>query len=252
LATRVTPDNRTTKVVVLLKEDSTEFGKQIIRRAERIAREELPPGYRLKIAGTLASNAALTDVMVRGKILSMLQIAAITIVVASLLFRSWICGLLVSVPLAFAVVIDIGVMGLFRLPLDISAAIVLGMAVGVGADYAVYFLSRIREEYDVRDPFASILARAMVTSGEATIFVSTAVAAGYSVLCISRFRIFVQLGSLVGLAMITASLATLVAIPALVTILSQTRFAGAIIGPASTSPRSTSSGPPKAAANATR
>jgi len=230
LATRVTPDNRIAKVVVMLHEDSTSYGEQIIARAREIATEQLPPGYKLQVAGSLASNAALTETMVRGKILNILQIGTITIVVAAIILRSVLGGLLVAVPLAIAVLINFGVMGALDVRLDIATAAVTAMAVGIGADYAVYFLFRIREEYIIDGEFEAALSRSLTTSGKAVLFVSTAVALGYAVLCLSGFRLFVQLGALVGLAMVTSSLATLIVLPALLTLISKTSWMHAVLG----------------------
>jgi predicted RND superfamily exporter protein len=173
--------------------------------------------------------------MVRGKIINVLQIAAITIVVAGIVLRSVLGGLLVAVPLAIAVMINFGVMGLFGVRLDIATAAVTAMAVGIGADYAVYFLCRIREEFGICANFEDALTRALATSGKAVLFVSTAVALGYSVLCISGFRLFVQLGSLVGLAMVTSSLATLLVLPAILTLVSDTPWVYRILGTATLS-----------------
>ncbi|MDZ4830867.1 MAG: MMPL family transporter [Phycisphaerae bacterium] len=230
LASRLTPDNRTAKIVVMLHEDSTGYGEAIIASAKQIAAEELPANYRMHVAGTLASNAALTETMVKGKILNVLQIAAITIVVAAVIMRSVLGGLLVAIPLAIAVLINFGVMGALNIRLDIATAAVTAMAVGIGADYAVYFLFRTREEYGMDGNLEAALARSIATSGKAIIFVSSAVALGYAVLCFSGFRVFVQLGALVGLAMITSSLATLLAIPAMLTIISRTHLIHTVLG----------------------
>jgi predicted RND superfamily exporter protein len=168
--------------------------------------------------------------MVKGKILNVLQIGAITIIVATIILRSWLAALLVAVPLAIAVLINFGVMGALDIRLDIATAAVTTMAVGIGADYGVYFLFRVREEYAADGDFAAALSRSLATSGRAVLFVSTAVGVGYSVLCLSGFRLFVQLGALVGLAMVTSSLATLLVIPALLTLISGTHWMGSVLG----------------------
>lgn len=217
LGTRITADYRTAKVVAMIREDSTSLGERIIAEARTIAREEFPEDFSLGVAGSLASNAALTEVMVKGKALNVLQIGAITILVSSLIFRSIIAGVLVAIPLAIAVLVNLGVMGLLGIRMDISTSTVTAMAVGIGADYAVYFLFRLREEFRTIGNYELALTNAMTTSGKAVLFVSSAIGLGYSVLCLSSFRLFVQLGSLVGLAMVSSSLTTLLILPALVT-----------------------------------
>jgi uncharacterized protein len=224
LSTLVTVDNRMAKLVVLLRDDSTRYGARMIARARAILAEELPPGFDYQISGTLASNGALTDAMVEGKLANILQIAAITIVVASLLLRSFLAGLLVAIPLALAVAINFAVMGAIGIPLDIMTSVVAAMAVGIGADYAVYFLFRLREECAGERDFDAAMSRTLRTSGKAIVFVSTAIAAGYATLCFSGFKIHVLLGGLVSLAMVTSSLATLVVLSALSSLIAGSRL----------------------------
>lgn len=229
LFTKLSPDNRIAKITVLLKDDSTKYGEETIARVYQIATEELPPSFHLEIAGTLASNAALTQTMVHGKILNVAQVAAITTIVASVILRSILGGLLVAAPLAIAVLINFGVMGALGIPLDISTAVISALAVGIGADYAVYFLFRVREEYGLDRDLQQAMLRSMNTSGKAIFYVSSAVGLGYAVLCISGFRIFVQLGAFVALSMATSSLTTLLVVPSLLTLMARSNLIHGIL-----------------------
>lgn len=231
LGPQLTVDNRIAKVVVMTHDDSTRYGEELIGDAYRIAAEELPPGYRVRAAGTLASNAALTDRMVTGKMSSVAQIALITMIVASLILRSVLGGVIVAAPLVLAVLFNLGIMGALGIPMDVSTAVIIAMAVGIGADYAVYFLFRLREEYADDHNYSAAIQRTMHSSGKAILYVSSAVGLGYAVLCFSGFRIFVQLGSLVGLAMFTSSVGTLSVVPAILTLLNEAGWTERVLGP---------------------
>jgi uncharacterized protein len=216
LDTIIDPTHRIAKVYFLVHEDSTRYGQEFIAKAQAIVRETFPAGYTVKYSGTLASNAAATEVMVEGKLQNILQIALITIVVSSLLLRSIIGGLLVAAPLALAVAVNFGVMGAFGVPLDTMTAAISAMAVGIGADYAMYFLFRTREELADGSALMPALRRALLTSGKAILFVSSAIAAGYVTLCLSGFAFHVQLGALVALAMVVSSASALILLPAVI------------------------------------
>jgi predicted RND superfamily exporter protein len=114
-----------------------------------------------------------------------------------------------------AVTINFGLMGALDIPLDMATATISAMAVGIGADYAVYFLSRVREELGRSGDLDRALATTYETSGKAVVFVSSAVALGYSTLCLSGFAAHVRLGGLVAVAMVSSALATLTILPAL-------------------------------------
>jgi predicted RND superfamily exporter protein len=197
-------------------EDSTRYGQQLIGIADDWVRRTFPPGYSVRYTGTLASTAAVTEVMVHGKLRNIGQIAAITIVIAALLLRSLVGGLLVALPLAITVLVNFGVMGAFGIPLDTLTSAISAMAVGIGADYAIYLLFRIREELGHGGDLALALRRALMTSGKAILFVSSAIACGYATLCFSGFAFHRHLGALVALAMMVSSLSALVLLPAIV------------------------------------
>lgn len=216
LDTVLDPSHRIAKVRMLVHDDSTRGGLALLATAQELVRRTFPEGYTVRYTGTLASTAAATEVMVEGKIRNILQIAIITVVIATLLLRSTVGGLLVAVPLALAVAVNFGVMGLLGIPLDTMTSAISAMAVGIGADYAMYFLFRTREELAVGDGLEPALNRALMTSGKAVLFVSSAIAFGYATLCLSGFAVHIQLGSLVALAMLVSSASALLLLPSIV------------------------------------
>ena len=211
----IDPSHRICALRVYLKQDSTRFANELIARLRERLDEMLPPGIRVEITGSLASSEAINEVMVHGKVLNIVQVTAIILVIASIAFRSVIGGLLVAIPLALAVLTNFAAMGVFGIPLDIGTSTISAMAVGIGADYAVYFLFRLREELAQGASWPQAVERSLETSGKAILFVSSAIAAGYLTLCFSGFGYHIWLGTLVALAMAVSSAASLTVLPAL-------------------------------------
>jgi predicted RND superfamily exporter protein len=209
------PMHRAAKIRLLVHEDSTRYGEQIIALASELVSKTFPPGYRVRYTGTVASTAAVTEVMVKGKLWNIAQIITIAFVVSALCLRSWVGGSLVVVPLLMSVLVNFGVMGLLDIPLDTGTAVVSAMAVGIGADYAIYLLFRAREELASGGTLDEALTRTVLSSGKAIIFVSSAIALGYATLCLSGFAFHEQLGGLVALAMVVSSLTAVVLLPAI-------------------------------------
>ena len=168
------------------------------------------------MGGSVAEETALAEVMVRSKLLNMLQIGAILLVIAPVTFRSLVAGLLVVVPLVLAVLANFGLMGFTGIPLNISNSLTSAMVVGVGADYAIYLIFRLREELARTADQAEAVRTALRTAGKATLFVASAVAGGYAVLLFSfGFYQHVWMAILIGAAMIVSCFATLTVVPAL-------------------------------------
>jgi len=228
----IDPSHRTCVLRAYLKQDSTRFGNDLIARLRSRLAAGVPPGIRVEITGSLASSEAINQVMVEGKLLNIAQVGVIILIVASAALRSLVAGILVTIPLALAVATNFAVMGLTGIPLDIGTATISAIAVGIGADYAVYFLFRLREEFASAATLGEAVERTLDTSGKAILFVSSAIAAGYLTLCLSGFRYHIRLGTLVALAMVVSSAASLTVLPALVSKL-RPRFVSAARPPIS-------------------
>jgi predicted RND superfamily exporter protein len=225
LDTLITPAHDKAKVRFLTHEDSTRYGDRLIGIVRDTVRTSFPDGYRVRFSGSLASVSAATEVMVEGKARNIAQIALIIVVVSAILLRSLVGGLLVATPLVLTVAVNFGLMGAVGLPLDTNTSTIAALAVGIGADYAIYFLFRLREEIAREPVFAVALRRALATSGKAVLFVSSAIAVGYLTLCLSGFSHYVRMGVLIAAAMMVSATSALVLLPALVEVL-RPRFLG--------------------------
>src|SRR5262249_35150413 len=105
LNSQIDPDHRSAAIRIFLRNDSTEYAEEIIARVQRYVTDRFPRDYTVQYSGITASTAALTEVMVRGKLLNMLQVAGIIVLVAGIVLRSVLGGLLVAAPLAMAVLV---------------------------------------------------------------------------------------------------------------------------------------------------
>jgi uncharacterized protein len=169
-----------------------------------------------RVGGGVTNAIALNETMVRGKTINLVQISLLVLVITSLLLRSLVGGLLVLLPLATAALVNLGLMGWTGIPLSMGTAAISAMAVGIGADYAVYFIFRVREEFQRVGDLRQATATALTTSGKAIAYVASAVAGGYLCLALSLFKVHVLLGLLVALTMVVSSAATVALLPAVI------------------------------------
>ncbi|HEU5075519.1 MAG TPA: MMPL family transporter, partial [Polyangiaceae bacterium] len=120
-----------------------------------------------KIGGGVTNAIALNETMVRGKTWNLIQISALVVVITSVLLRSLVGGFLVLLPLATSALINLGLMGSTGIMLSMATSAISAMAVGIGADYAVYFLFRVREEFQRTGDLRQATSIALSTSGKA-------------------------------------------------------------------------------------
>jgi outer membrane lipoprotein-sorting protein len=208
---------RHASITAFLKNDSSLYIHDLISRVENFVDEHKVPGVKIYYGGSVPQSSALADELVSGKLRNVLQIGLVVTIVSALVFRSIIAGLLVIAPLIITVLVNFGVMGLTGIPLNTPNAISSVMAIGIGADYAIYLLYRIMEEYAVYGNLSSAIESAMKSAGKATLFVGSAIAGGYSVLMFSfGFYIHIWFGILIVLSMLVSMLTSLYLVPSLV------------------------------------
>jgi predicted RND superfamily exporter protein len=208
---------RTANAWIFLKTDSSAEVEALIARVRAFAADRFGPDIRLGIGGNLPQQAALNEVIARGKILNIVQIAGVILLVTSAVFRSVAAGALVLVPLLAAVLVNFGLMGATGIRLNIATAIISAMAVGIGADYAIYLIYRIREELARGVEETTAVRTALTTAGKAILFVASAVAGGYGVLLFSwGFYIHIWFAILIATAMLVSSFGALTILPSLI------------------------------------
>jgi predicted RND superfamily exporter protein len=207
-------------ITAYMREESSAYLVDLHRRLMAFVATTFPPSVRVSVGGTVMQPVALNEVIVESKLLNILQISACVFVISALLFRSVIAGFLVLVPLVAAVASIFGIMGITNIPLQMATATVSALAVGIGADYAIYFLYRLRDSYRESKEIAVAMRGAFASAGKAVMFVATAVAGGYAVLIASwGFYIHIWLGALIAMAMVVSAAAALTVMPALAVLL---------------------------------
>ncbi len=217
-----------------LKSDSTALAEELIAvvDAQRATFERL--GLTVGVAGSSPVTVALNRTMVDGKLQNMVQIGAIIFVASAVVLRSLLGACLVLIPLGLAVLVNFAVMGFGGVTLGIGTAAISAMAVGMGADYAIYFLFRLREEYREAGGFGegavdAALRATITTSGKAICYVAVAISAGYLTLPFSGYYLHME-GILVPIAMATSALGALIILPLLIAGLQPSFIVGARVG----------------------
>lgn len=203
-----------------VKTDEAEYGRRLLGALQQFATSRfdgLPVRPRVA-GGAVGVQTALNEVVVKQKLMSILQVAAIIFMLSALALRSPVGGLLVITPLLIAVSISLGVMGFTGTWLSVGTATVNAMAASIGADFAIYLLYRIREEIRAGLDVAEALGQSLRTAGSAICFVAAAVVLGYLVLSLSGFRLWIHLGVLTALMIIVSALAALTIVPSIVMI----------------------------------
>ena len=150
---------------------------------------------------------------------------ACVLLLTGLMFRSVTAGLLCTLTVGVAVLVNYAIMGLGGISLGIGTSMFASIAIGAGVNFPIHILDRLRVELRApeADP-AAVYARTLAFTGRALFFTAFVVAAGFLLLCVSEFRTLVRFGLLVGIGMVASFLASVTLLPAAIAVL-RPRFA---------------------------
>ena len=208
------------KITVLLKTGSNAVVEKLVKALDVKSKVLFPSDIKISFGGDVAQTIALTETMVKGKLLNILVVSAVIVLVSSIVFRSLLAGIIILLPLLASVLAVFGVMGAFSIPLNIPNSLIAAMAVGLGSDYAIYLMYRIREYARQGIDVQTAIQKAIVSAGQASLFVATAVAGGYAVLALSYdYMVHVWLSMFIVIAMLVSVFASLYLVPLSVLIL---------------------------------
>jgi len=93
-------------------------------------------------------------------------------------YESLHAGWLMVLPMLYATILTYGYMGFMNIGISVNTIPVIAVGVGVGIDYAVYIMDRIREEYEETHDLRESVLRALSTTGLAVGFTAATLIAG--------------------------------------------------------------------------
>lgn len=196
----------------LRNHNTTKTGK-IIQAAEKYASAHFPEGYTLKATGSGEMEYTMTDMIVSSQAISLVLSLLSVFIIIAISFKSGWAGILGAIPLAFTIILNYMMMGFTHINLDLITSIIASVAVGVGIDYTIHFLTTYREERSKTDDIVLVTKETFRKSGHGIITNALAVGLGFLVLCLSKFVILRYLGVLVAIVMFVSAFLAMTIIP---------------------------------------
>jgi len=176
----------------------------------------MPEGVDVHVTGAiLIANRALDNIV--GDTFTSLATAFVVIsLLMTLLFRSVKIGTLAMIPNLLPLVITLGVMGYLGITIRTSMVLIFALSLGVAVDDTIHILARYRQELEVDGDIAAALRRSVATTGQAIVFASTLLVAGFAIFLSSSFFGLFQFGFLGAVALTAALLADLFLTPVMI------------------------------------
>ena len=200
-----------TQITLQLNREDAEILTPLRRDIEAFWDYHPPEDWRFSIGGGTTLALVLSELVTKSQYYSLVGALLIVWVIVSIMFRSPVAGLIGMIPVAYALLGIFSFMALFGFRLDIITSLLASLAIGIGVDYAIHYMNAYKRCVTSGDP--NPLNKVYRTTGSAIFFNALSVAVGFLGLLISRFIPIQQLGILFAVAMVCASLASLIVLP---------------------------------------
>ena len=213
-------DYRQANIRAMLKSDHSPILKKVLERAKELGKKHFGPlpGIKYKMAGNANVSYSFINAIIDSQINSLFISLFVVFVLTSLMFKSPVAGIYNALPIAAAIALNFGIMGVLDIPLEFSTAIISAIAIGIGIDYAIHFLAKYKMEAEISNDEVELNKLTMQTSGRAIFSNAVVVISGFLVLFFSKFPPMIKMGALIGLNMFTCFLASVTLLPALINV----------------------------------
>ncbi len=170
----------------------------------------------IKQSGLLPIYRKIHTNLLKSQIQSFLLALVIVTILVSLQLGSPVAGILSTLPILLVVALNFGLMGFLDIPLDNATMMIASIAIGIGIDYSIHFVSRFRRELFNSENETAALERTLGTTGRAILLNATTVGLGFLALIFAALIPIRRFGWMIALTMGTSALFAITFLPALI------------------------------------
>jgi len=143
------------------------------------------------------------------------MVMALAFVLVMAYYQSLHAGWLMVLPMLFATTLTYAYMGWQNIGVSVNTVPVIAVGVGVGIDYAVYFMDRIREEFAATRDMREAAIKAFSTTGYAVSFTALTLIAGVVMwIFLSDLRFQSDAAVLLSFMLVVNAIAAMLIVPA--------------------------------------
>jgi hypothetical protein len=169
--------------------------------------------------GSMGILAAINDEVERSHVANISLIFFVIFVLHSITYQSVPSGGIILLQIATATMLSLAYMAVRGIGLNINTLPVQSVGVGIGVDYAIYIVDRIRQECVDTQDIDEAVRRAVRTTGMAVSFTATTITGGIVLWVFSDLRFQAEMAYLLVILMILNMLGAITVVPAFYSIL---------------------------------
>jgi uncharacterized protein len=175
----------------------------------------------VRITGASHLYSVANVLLIKGTFTSIYICLVVVFVLLLLVLRDFWMSVIALVPIFITLLINFGILGYFKIPLNAGTAMVSSVAIGIGVDYSIHFITWFRNELRKDGNIQLALERSIMHKGRAILYNMFVIVGGFMVMVISRFIPLIQFGTLTSLCMVTTAFGALAVVPAIIRLLAK-------------------------------
>ncbi|NLF16602.1 MAG: MMPL family transporter [Lentisphaerae bacterium] len=227
----VTPDHQTTSLWLQLRSgDNVDMAAVVEAVDETIAATPPPVPLRHDWFGLTYINVVWQEKMVWGMLGSFLGSFLVVFLMMTILFRSALWGILCMVPLTITIAFLYGALGLVGKDYDMPVAVLSALALGLAVDFAIHFLEHTRMMRERHGTWSAAAGPVFGEPARAIMRNVVVIAVGFLPLLAAPLVPYKTVGVFLAAIMAFSGIATLLILPALVTVFESRLFPAAAPG----------------------
>ena len=176
------------------------------------------PGLEVNVSGDVLTSYYGLKAFTQSMVVSLPLAVILTLLLASLLLRSFRYALISVIPIAFVVTGVYAFMAVAGYTVNVVTATIAAIAVGVGIDFSTHFTARYREELLIAAGPLEAVRRAGEGTGGALVLSALTSILGFAVMALAPNPIFATFGRLTSVMIGLALVVSLVVLPSMLVI----------------------------------
>ncbi len=164
--------------------------------------------------GLMGILAAVNDEVERSHVANIVLIFLVIFVLHSVTYKSVPSGAIITLQIGTATMLSLAYMALVGMGLNINTLPVQSVGVGIGVDYAIYIVDRIRHEVIDTADIDEAVRRAVRTTGMAVTFTATTIVGGIILWAWSPLRFQADMAQMLCILMVINMFGAITVVPA--------------------------------------
>jgi predicted RND superfamily exporter protein len=195
--------------------------KQFHEYMQKFIDENSTEECQISMTGMPFIDLTMNDSLIKSQIGSLTIAIIFAVIIVGWILRSLMKGIYATIPIIASIIILFGVMGFSGIPLNIATVLVASVVLGIGIDYSIHVISNFNYWIKNGEDINHALEDTIMISGKAIVINVVSVTAGFLVLLFSEMVPLQYFGFLIGLSMISSSLAALTLLPVILILINR-------------------------------